>query len=644
MVFKSKKDLMEPVQKDKKKPGPGEYLPQTKYKKIHLNKEPFLSTINGTFHRRNNYPGPGSYYQDDILIKFLKNIQNEKITENNDKKSLSQSKIYDIKNNNITNDKSNANIEKLGFTSKVKRFNITDSSSPGPGYYFPKINKFYKNKLIIKREKEYNSKQRLKDKLMKQFNLIPTIPSKNQKYGFDILEDGKIIQKKDPNLYQTFTGEKGDTVGPGSYEIEKKNELYKTRPHWTMSKDIRNCYITNWENLSKLESPSLISTNHSDNSNNNFNSSNFLSSITANNFYIDNNHNVLELSPYNISSYNISNYDSQSNFNNSNNNFNLNIANINTKKINTNYKPITNNLYYNEKFKKNSSKDILNKNDNPGPGFYIDRFKHSSFKYKYVPENKQFFGSKLERFRNINKSFDNEDSNSLNDNITKSKSFVGPAPFLSITQRFKIPYYTKEKYTYPSPSHYNINLKKIKSFSNFDKFNSSTKRFIEDNKSKWKNELPGPGYYNPEKTKKHINTKKIIISNNNDNDKDKDNDNNNRNKNKNIILKIPLNYKINTIEYLNNKKLNSTNLKNVIFFRCNPKINKSLSCQNIGPSPGSYYKEKKYEFKQIIPPFNRSSEKKVEFRKKSDINIGPGQYNRDSYFDWNKKTFNISYA
>ena len=77
MVFKSKKDLMEPIQKEKQKPGPGEYLPITKYKKIHLSKEPFLSTINGTFHKRNNYPGPGSYYQDDILIKFLKNMQNE---------------------------------------------------------------------------------------------------------------------------------------------------------------------------------------------------------------------------------------------------------------------------------------------------------------------------------------------------------------------------------------------------------------------------------------------------------------------------------------------------------------------------------------------------------------------------------------
>ena len=250
MVFKSKKDLEEPVKKNSKNPGPGDYLPQTTFRKISSNKEPFLSTINGTFHPRNNYPGPGSYYQDDVLIQFLKNIQNEKITDNNEKKSLSQSKIKNIK---IEEN----NREKLGFNSKTKRFNlIVDSNKPGPGYYFQKINKYHKTNLQ-KIKEEYNAKQKQINKIAKEFDLIPTIPSKNKQFGFDILDDGKIIQKKDPNLNQTYTGEKGDTVGPGTYEVEKKNEWYKTRPKWTMSKDIRNCYITNWENMSKIESPSL---------------------------------------------------------------------------------------------------------------------------------------------------------------------------------------------------------------------------------------------------------------------------------------------------------------------------------------------------------------------------------------------------
>ena len=624
MVFKSKKDLIEPLQKDKEKPGPGDYLPQTEDKKIHINKEPFLSTINGTFRQRNNYPGPGSYYQDDILIKYLKNIQNEKITDNNDKREINKN-IYETRNR-----------DKLGFNSKTKRFNIfIDSNNPGPGYYFPKINKYYKNKLNKIKEEEYNSKQRQFMKITKEFKLIPTIPSKNQKFGFDILEDGKIIQKKDPNLYQTFSGEKGDTVGPGTYEVVKKNDLYKTRPIWTMSKDVRNCYITNWENLSKIEPPpSLISTNHSDHSSN-FNNSNLLSSITANKFFVDDNLNVKELSPYNISNYSISNYDSQTNFNN--NSF-MNFANFTHKKLNTNNKPITNNLYYNEKYKKIPSRQIYNIKNTPGPGFYIDRFKHSSFRFKSVPENKQFFGSRLERFYNINKSYDYYnyiDDSYADENKTKSNSFNSLAPFTCKDQRFKTPYYLREKFENPSPFDYNNNkMKKTKSFSNFEKFNTSQKRFIEEKNVKWRNDLPGPGYYNPDKIRKHISTKKIINPINKKSNKDKS---------LNIYIN-PINYKINTIEYLNNRKTNSTNLKNVTFFRCNPKINKSSSCGNIGPSPGAYYKEKKYEYKQIMPPFNSSSEKKVEIKRKSDINVGSGQYNHDSYFDWHKKSFNISYV
>ena len=627
MVFKSKKDLEKPIQKKDKIPGPGDYLPQTKFRKIHLNKEPFLSTINGTFHKRNNFPGPGAYYQDDILIHFLKNVQNQKITDSNEKRSLSQSKINEITNENNSR-------EKFGFNSKTKRFNIiVDSNKPGPGYYFPKINKYYKNR-IQKIKEEYNAKQRKLNRITKEINLVPTIPAKNQKYGFDVLEDGKLVQKKAPNLNQTYTGEKGDSVGPGSYEIEKKNEWYKTRPHWTMSKDVRNCYITNWENMSKIENPSLISTNHSEHTHStNFNNSNLLSSITANKFFVDDNLNVFELSPYNISNYSISNYDSQTNFNNSNINFEKIIQS--QKKLN-NTKPIINHLYHNEKLKKKNSREIFKINKTPGPGFYIDRYKHSSFKIKPVPENRQYFGSKLERFFKLNKSFDNNDNYDRPSIDTKiySNSFISSAPFSSKEQRFQTPNYLKEKFDNPSPFDYdNHKLKKIKSFSNFDKFNTSEKRFLIDNKMKWKEGIPGPGYYNPEKTKKHISTKKL-----------RDSYDKNDNINKPNIYINPINYKINTIEYLNNKKLNSTNLKNVTFFRCNPKLTKSSSCKNMIPPPGTYYKEKKYEFKQIKPPFNSSLEKKVELNKEFDINVGSGQYNHDSYFDWHKKSFNISYV
>ena len=625
MVFKSKKNLEEPVKKNNKNPGPGDYLPQTIFKKILLNKEPFLSTINGTYHPRNNYPGPGAYYQDDVLIQYLKNVQNEKITDSNEKKSLSQTKIKDI-----TSDKSNR--EKFGFNSKTKRFNIiVDSQKPGPGYYFPKVNKYYKTN-IQKIKENYNAKQRQINRIAKEFDLVPTIPSKNQQFGFDIFEDGKIIQKKDPNLNQTYTGEKGDTVGPGTYEIEKKKEWYKTRPQWTMSKDIRNCYITNWENISKIETPSLISTNHSEHSHStNFNNSNLLSSITANKYFVDDNLKVIELCPYNISNYSISIYDFQTHINNININFRN--EDLTHKKLNKT-KPITNNLYYNEKFRKIPSRQTSNIKNTPGPGFYIDRYKYSSFQFKPVPENKQFFGSKLERFYKLNKSFDKSENceNSYIDNKSKSNSFLSFAAFLSKDQRFKTPNELKEKFSNPSPFEYDNNKQKKKqSFSNFNSFNASEKRFTVEKAIKWKNGIPGPGYYNPEKARKNIMTKKLGLSCD-------------KNKNKINIYINPINYKINTIEYLNNKKVNSTNLKNVTFSRCNQKIKKSSSCGNFVPPPGTYYTEKKKEFKQMIPAFNSSLEKKVELNKEPDINVGSGQYNHDSYFDWIKKSFNISYV
>ena len=203
MICKSKKTLSEPLTRNSEFPGPGEYLPLTKNKKIQLYKEPFLSTINGTFHPRNNFPGPGAYYNDDFLNKYLKNNINEK-TINNNKANTK----YNYPNGNKPN---------LGFNSTAKRFNKLIINNPGPGQYFPKINKFLKNKLDKIKKEEFNSKKRQKGKILNKIDAISSIPSKDQKYGFNILEDGKIIKNKDPNLSKTFTGEKGDSVGPGSY-------------------------------------------------------------------------------------------------------------------------------------------------------------------------------------------------------------------------------------------------------------------------------------------------------------------------------------------------------------------------------------------------------------------------------------------
>ena len=144
-----------------------------------------------------------------------------------------------------------------------------------------------------------------------------------------------------------------------------------------------------------------------------------------------------------------------------------------------------------------------------------------------------------------------------------------------------------------------------------------------------KNEIPGPGTYDPEQIKSHINTKKMILTNEYNNKID--------------VYKNDINYNLNTIEYKNLKKSTSTNLKNVLFNRTIPTSKNYLNYKKISPSPGQYYKDKKYEIKQTNPPFHSSSNKIFKFNFSKINNVGPGQYNKDSYFDWNKKSFNLSY-
>ena len=613
MVFKSKKILSESVKKDLNHPGPGDYISQSINTKS-FNYQKFSSTSRENFYPKNLNPGPGYYFknnQNQNLIKPNKNKKHKTLIEKYEE-------LFSDINNNINNNPENKNLEeKLGFNTKAIRFIVSKDkiSQPGPGQYFSEVNKYYQENFINKLSDTYKSRKGTRNKNKENFTLIPSIPSKDQKYGFSILQDGNIVRKKDPNFSKTFTGEKGDTVGPGSYNTEKDNELYKSRPKWTISKDLKSTM-------------SLLSTNLSENSRL-LDSSNLISSITANKFLVDDNMKVKELTSYNISS---------NSFISSSNTNILNAFNKSDKEFknkNFYFKRIP--LYFTSNgFFKKGKKEIKKKkatrlsfeiNSIPGPGFYIDRFKNSSFNYKSKPENLQFFGSNVKRFNYKN---DTKDGRDIGDSEeTKRLRHIKelPIPFSSSEDRFKSSYISKEKTTIPGPNQYiPKKMEKIRTFSNFTHFGSGEKRFSH-NEFKIKKDTPGPGTYNPEKIKSHINTKKMIKSN----DFKKDEHYTDR-----------INYKIKTIEFENNKKVSSTNLKNVSFYRTNsnPHLKKSLSCRNIIPPPGLYYVDKIYKSEQVNPPFNSSSNKSpVIFS--SNLNfVGPGQYKKDSYFDWNIKTFN----
>ena len=97
---------------------------------------------------------------------------------------------------------------------------------------------------------------------------------------------------------------------------------------------------------------------------------------------------------------------------------------------------------------------------------------------------------------------------------------------------------------------------------------------------------------------------------------------------------------ISSIAYNNKKKVNSTNNNiNIAFSTKIRSEENKIHKTNLGP--GYYYNPRNITQKQINPPFSQSE---VKFKKnKNMFGIGPGYYESRSYFDWNKKSYNVSF-
>ncbi len=96
-----------------------------------------------------------------------------------------------------------------------------------------------------------------------------------------------------------------------------------------------------------------------------------------------------------------------------------------------------------------------------------------------------------------------------------------------------------------------------------------------------------------------------------------------------------------SINYNNQKKVKqNSKLDNIGFSSCINKKPNENKIDDIGP--GYYYREKKVKVNETHPPF-ATSEKKLKENYQTQFLTGPGQYNIDSYFDWNKRTFNVNF-
>lgn len=612
--------------------GPGEYLVQTKVKEIKISKAPFLVTVSRDARKDNEVPGPGSYYQDETLANYLKNLQNEKISSLNDKDQVLVTKgNYSI---NLKYD-----VEKLGFLQKEKRFKYKQNYHPGPGCYFPSLVSRNKEQMQIRHAN--SEKTKFKKLIMKrQESSIPSIPVTNQVFGFDVSSNGNLVRKANPDMYRTFSGEKGDTVGPGSYEIDYPDKWHKTGTEWSKMKSTRinedKKHIDKMNEAQKQQldhqTLSLRTTRYSD--------SKTVADRTKMSFdkcRIVKTRGLKAL----IDDFDTHNNDGSKNQTNSN-------KYVNNQK---------------EELNNPNLEKIIHRNT-PGPGYYFDMDKMSCFTKEKNPDYKQFFGSRMERFHQpkdnslispVTYFKDEEDNKALIRKEKADRSTKINAAFNTRTDRFL---QLESKEAVPGPGHYEQNQHERcllnKEGYQFDaKFGSTEKRFSQTTRDmKWQYNTPGPGeYINPFSAtstfntykwkgmlmnipkaisfKRHIDNPIMIRANSTSN--------------KGYIPAVGQ-YNpelIYTIDYKIKKKKNKTYSEDIAFNSGLSKGKNDLKKSNLGP--GYYYKEKKLEVKQLIPPFNQGEMRKMGFVGKGK-KIGPGDYNFDSYFDWNKKTFNVNYV
>lgn len=593
--------------------GPGEYLPISKDKKIKNNNmnAPFESNVKrfnplyGELNSiRNATPGPGKYYSNELRLKTKKLENLAKIKYSNMEDFIPNKSQ---KGYNFYPAK-----EKLGFDIKAQRFKIDSNSNPGPGEYFnTKKNKNFKESKKRARSALYL----INNYAPKNDVLVPSIPYRDN--GFEIGENNSLIKLESPNEGWKENEEK---LGPGSYDVDNPNSWFRTGTSWSKMKVEREMNIKEQNNIKDITRPETA---------------------------ID-----LNINGISVNSLNKQKKIEKKNFRT-------------LKRIPIYYQMMKGSI---NDGKKIDNLQVKKRNEIPGPGYYLDIMKDSTF-YKDTipyPESKQFFMSNNERFtENKNNEFLGPATYFMNNNYynspfnpaqilkKKDKNKIKKAPFSSREKRFNSFNNKKMDEKTPGPGEYDPKIIKVIESNKFNNktntFNFRTKRFgTAGSDFKWKASIPGPGsYINPYTATGTSNTL-LINGLYLDIRKGKD------------ILRpkskktIPLKKQklsvpdvgmfnpglISSISYKNKKKIEATNKNLKVAFNTNIKYEKNKQMRtNIGP--GYYYHPKQKQEIQINPPFYKSETKFP--KSKNYFGLGPGYYDSSSYFDWNKKSYNSSF-
>ena len=642
--------------------GPGQYLPITETKIVKSNdgRAPFESSAKKFYTIYDDpsqvikgaTPGPGKYYKDlvDEKSRKLRNLSSIKFS--GQEESLLQDKYLSKTGNNFRT-KYNINNAKevLGFEVKDKRFKNFSNLSPGPGDY--NLAKNINKKIRAKSALEVNMNSNNKNK-NKKIVSAPSIPYNDN--GFEIDENNSLIKLEDPNEFLMFRGDKKESVGPGSYDLDNPQMWLKSGTAWSKMKSSKA--TDQFGKELKKENTSKISTRPQ----------------TA-----------LEISQNVISNHSTYSSSDKSNLSRATTAKMLKTARDQRKwnmvQMRKDFKEETLKrrnradripLLANDEYDKELEK--FSKRQPPGPGYYIDIEKESDFFKRSIPypEFRQFFLSNNERFpddkknnllgpttyfkNNIyyNSAFNTGEIKKIN-NINKSKE----TPFSTRAKRFNSNMsspgnlVTKNKKT-PGPGSYNPKIIKNEvSNSIHNIYNLRQKRFgPSPSQLKWLMMTPGPGdYINPYTA---TGTRNTLLINGIYTDIQKGKEIlRQKVKTQKPIKPIEEESnpgvgsydpdKVMTIAYKNRKKAKERkeNEKLKIAFDSHMKNEKTLNDMKTNLGPGIYYKELPVKAPFIRSPFQSEEERMKDENPGSGLE--PGHYNVKSYFDWNKKTYNVSY-
>ena len=504
------------------------------------------------------------------------------------------------------------------FLFKSQRFKKLRSelNIPGPGAYNIGGNKLYlkKNKSQIRPSSNVSNHYSLNS-----VNNVATIPAKKQEFGYNIDNNGDLILASDPIADYCFSGTKNDSIGPGRY-----NPIIKEKNH-----------CIRWDKSSGRKPDSLFGVN----------TENIKNEMTQNSSLIDTD----------ISSLKSSNERKQ-------------IKKPKPKPFRMiSYKSQgTSSIIQDEEEKIDIKKEIdfLTHKNNIISGPKKSRnflMNYNIMRHASKPEEFQFFGSSNER--NTGESL-----------ILNTNTKVGPGSYFHNTfKKFQNFYLNRNKknswektkgreekhklrrsLSNLGPGSYYIDrsLEK-KSFNSFGNF-STEKRFdlsynpqtnIENN---LEGGNPGPGSYNINdpwiKDLSKMVKKPILV---NVIEEMRKGQKIKKDENKPDFNNYQKDGYINIIQEKIRKKKNPYISENMPFLSGDNRF-KFFSQDNyehIGPGKYDIFNKGKNvrKFYSILAPFNTLEERKPVYIGKGNNNIAPGEHSKDSYFDWNKKSFNAMF-